>query len=153
MINNDYSQISFGKKYCYIPKCKAICCASAPIPKATLKDMQNRLVRRIIINYKAPQNNRYCEDAVVPITTLKAFKYMGTGNMGQNSWKVDLRTPNNYCPFLRKDYQCNIYENRPPICRHFGSEDGRECLEQVSLSKLIMLKTKDIIKKAFKIFV
>ena len=26
----------------------------------------------------------------------------------------------NKCPFLRHDYKCNIYDNRPDVCRKFG---------------------------------
>jgi Fe-S-cluster containining protein len=36
--------------------------------------------------------------------------------------QVRPKTESGYCPFLRKDYHCNIYENRPEICREFGSE-------------------------------
>lgn len=27
-----------------------------------------------------------------------------------------------YCPFLSDDLQCNIYDDRPPLCRKFGDE-------------------------------
>lgn len=33
----------------------------------------------------------------------------------------------NKCPFLRKDYKCNIYDNRPDVCRKFGQIDELPC--------------------------
>lgn len=31
-------------------------------------------------------------------------------------------TADAYCPFLSDDLQCNIYDDRPEICRKFGDE-------------------------------
>lgn len=31
-------------------------------------------------------------------------------------------TESGYCAFLREDYQCNIYQDRPEVCREYGSE-------------------------------
>ena len=33
----------------------------------------------------------------------------------------------NKCPFLRADYKCNIYENRPEVCRQFGQIEELPC--------------------------
>lgn len=33
----------------------------------------------------------------------------------------------NKCPFLRADYRCNIYENRPDVCRKFGEIPELKC--------------------------
>lgn len=33
----------------------------------------------------------------------------------------------NKCPFLRTDHLCNIYENRPEICRLYGEIDELKC--------------------------
>lgn len=33
-----------------------------------------------------------------------------------------IETESHKCVFLNKDYTCNIYENRPPICQKFGDE-------------------------------
>lgn len=31
-------------------------------------------------------------------------------------------TSDNHCVFLKEDLSCNIYDNRPEICRKFGNE-------------------------------
>ena len=31
-------------------------------------------------------------------------------------------TDNQYCPYLNKDLSCNIYDDRPDVCRKFGDE-------------------------------
>jgi hypothetical protein len=31
-------------------------------------------------------------------------------------------TSDAYCPFLNDKFECNIYEDRPPVCRKFGDE-------------------------------
>jgi Fe-S-cluster containining protein len=36
-------------------------------------------------------------------------------------------TKDGYCPFLNKDYTCNIYDDRPAVCQRYGSEE-RSCL-------------------------
>lgn len=33
----------------------------------------------------------------------------------------------NKCPFLRDDYKCNIYNDRPKICRVMGEIDKLKC--------------------------
>ena len=33
----------------------------------------------------------------------------------------------NKCPFLRDDYRCNIYEERPEVCRLFGQIEKLPC--------------------------
>lgn len=158
-VSNCYPNINFGKKYCYIPKCKAICCASAPIPKDTfdLFQLLGKAARKTIITYDAPLNNRYCKGAVIPLTTPKALKYRGKTRDGRNMWQVNLYAEDNYCSFLDKNYKCNIYENRPPVCRNFGTEYGRSCPAQVTKAELYKLKTRKIVistlKKAASLFV
>jgi Fe-S-cluster containining protein len=36
--------------------------------------------------------------------------------------EVKHRTDSGACSFLREDYQCNIYEERPEVCRKYGDE-------------------------------
>jgi len=31
-------------------------------------------------------------------------------------------TESHYCPFLNEDLSCNIYEDRPEVCKKFGDE-------------------------------
>ena len=37
------------------------------------------------------------------------------------------QTTDGKCPFLREDLKCNIYEDRPSVCKEYGSEKV-ECL-------------------------
>ncbi len=36
--------------------------------------------------------------------------------------EIDPTTKTHRCPFLTYDLKCNIYENRPFVCREFGKE-------------------------------
>lgn len=141
------NRVSAKNRYCYIPKCKAICCASAPIPEKLYHILKPKEVRKTIIPFIAPQNNHYCKDAIVTITSLKALEYAGKMPDGHNMWKVNLYAADNYCAFLKKNYKCNIYDNRPPICRDFGSKKDLPCPHQISKSRLILYKSSNFIKK------
>ena len=145
----------FEKKYCYTPKCKANCCVSAPLPKGLIDKNQDKVARKIITTIPAPMNNRYCVNAEVPITTAKALESAGVLNIkGKklNAWKIaSIYVEGNYCPFLRRgDYKCNIYGNRPPICRSFGSVGGHECSHQINAVELYVRKTLAFLKKLIK---
>lgn len=34
-------------------------------------------------------------------------------------------TEDHYCPFLNEDLSCNIYEERPEVCKKFGDESHK----------------------------
>ena len=40
----------------------------------------------------------------------------------------------NYCPFIKSDASCSVYEQRPPICKEFSTMPGKinECPEKAS---------------------
>ena len=48
---------------------------------------------------------------------------LGNGVLALTSEDMEL----NKCPFLRADYRCNIYENRPDVCRKFGQIEALPC--------------------------
>lgn len=139
------------KKYCYIPRCKATCCTSPPIPEKQFEELMatGKAVRKVIVAIEAPRANRFCIDAVVPITTLKALRYHGKYHNGHNMWGVNVYTPNNFCPFLNAQHRCNVYENRPPICRSFGSPDGHECDLMMTKAEIRKFKLKTFLKKIY----
>lgn len=92
-------------KKCDTSMCKAACCSNVPLPKSYLTALKNRIVRPIIAVQDAgfvPELGGKC---VVAVTNKK--------------------TAENYCPFLREDYKCNIYDRRPAICRKFGTGEHR----------------------------
>ena len=142
------NRVSAKNRYCYIPKSKAICCARAPIPQKLYNEFKSKEVRKTIVPFRAPMNNHYCKDAIVTITSHKALRYAGKCSIGKNKWVVNLYADDNYCAFLNKNYKCNIYNNRPPICRDFGTIKGLPCPHQISKSKLILYKSGDFIKRA-----
>jgi hypothetical protein len=74
------------------PKCKAGCCGIVPIPEETYNNNQHKIVTQ-------------------PHEVLK----------DDNHHVIPL-TANATCVFLNRDYSCNIYEDRPSVCREFGNE-------------------------------
>ena len=163
MIRNNYTNYSspnFEKKYCWIPKCKARCCANAPLPKHYIEhsNIRNKALRKIFGVIPAPNNNPYCKDAVIPITQ-PLEKYVIKTNKtldGKTVW--ELHTDNvfsdaeNYCPFIDEYARCNIYKQRPPVCRDFGVKKGWECDLQIGFWELIKehLKIgKNVLKEIF----
>ncbi len=73
-------------------KCKAVCCSMIALPRKIWEENQDKVIT------KPDEVVDYPNDHVFPLTE--------TGG----------------CPFLRDDHNCNIYENRPEICREFGDE-------------------------------
>lgn len=89
-------------KKCKVYKCKASCCANVPLPIGFMEAYEEKIVTPIIGRTSLPYRHDLgmCE----LVFTDTAFE-------------------KNRCPFLRKDCKCNVYENRPRICRMFGEED------------------------------
>lgn len=148
IINRNYtstSNIEFGKKYCWIPKCKARCCANAPLPKHYMEhsNIRNKALRNIYGVISAPNNNPYCKDAVIPITQPIEKYAVKTGKTkdGRTVWELHtdkiFSDAENYCPFINEQARCSIYKQRPPICRIFGVEKGWECDLQISFKELV----------------
>lgn len=79
---------------CNIKVCKSACCYNVPHTKQYFTSLKNRIVN--------------------PIIRLEAIDK--THAMAITDEEPD----KNKCPFLRKDYKCNIYDRRPSICRMFG---------------------------------
>ena len=76
---------------CNVKTCKAECCGPVPVPVGYLDIFKDRIDSRSIV-----------VDTGSPFT------------------RVVMRT-DGVCGFLDKDFHCSIYENRPEICRMFGS--------------------------------
>ena len=146
MINANYdSQVTFGKKYCLIPKCKAVCCTNAPIPIRFLDNMRkyepDKFVWQVFATIPAPENNPYCRDAVIAVTKpLESYPLKIKNVNGKKVYALDvnevLEDKKNYCPFITKHAKCNIYENRPKVCRDFGV-GSFYCDDQVTLKEYL----------------
>lgn len=85
---------------CRLSKCNACCCYNIPFDA-------NELIR-------------YADKIVNPVLFTMS---LGAAMVAFTNEKPAL----NKCPFLRKDYKCNIYENRPRVCRLFGEIDEMPC--------------------------
>lgn len=85
---------------CKVHKCNACCCYNIPFERFELERYKDKIVNPIL--FTLPQG-----PYVVAFT--------------------DADPANNKCPFLRADYKCNIYENRPEVCRLFGIVPQMPC--------------------------
>lgn len=86
---------------CDTSKCKASCCYNVPHTKYTLNTNKKNIVNPIIRLLEQEAKDNDGRKLYLPVT--------------DNSFK------NNKCPFLRGDCRCNIYDNRPWVCRMFGT--------------------------------
>ena len=78
---------------CRICKCNAQCCYNIPFDRGELDRFKEKIVNKVLF--------------ILPMHGAQvAFTDEDPGR--------------NKCPFLRADYKCNIYENRPDVCRKFG---------------------------------
>lgn len=85
----------------YHCKCKAECCGIVPIPRTLWQKKQHAI-------------QRHPKEVMSGIATNKIT--------GQRENIVIPLTEDNYCPFLKKDLSCAIYDERPEVCRKFGDE-------------------------------
>lgn len=96
-------------KKCHI-KCKAECCGVCPIPSKIYDTHLDKIVnepesiKRLMLHEilsEKPLSSSLCSEKIEYVMPV---------------------TKNLKCPFLNQDYSCNIYEDRPPVCRKFGDE-------------------------------
>lgn len=89
------------KPKCDVSKCFAACCYNVPHTKFTL--FTNK--KRIVTPYKRLIEQEACDNE-----SRKLFLPITDEDLKKNK-----------CPFLRDDFKCNIYNQRPWICRVFGT--------------------------------
>lgn len=83
----------------FLHKCKAGCCSHAtPLPQSLIVKHADRLQR----------------------AAIKVIN-MGTSPFGEGETAVH-ETKDGSCVFLKPDYSCAVYEDRPHVCKEFGSE-------------------------------
>ena len=107
-IQNRYNNVvSFSSKpKCLIQKCKTDCCYNAPIPRYLTDMYKDKIVNPVLGYHEMCNIPEMGGLQVMPITNL-------------------LNKLRNKCPFLTKDCKCNIYENRPQICRDYGTSKDK----------------------------
>lgn len=93
--------INFKGNFCNIEKCKADCCYHVPIPRDILLKFADKIVNPILGTKSLGYSKEFDGRNVLPITNPNPYK--------------------NKCPFLTITNNCNIYENRPTLCKLFGS--------------------------------
>lgn len=92
-----------------LSKCKAVCCGPVPLEVNLVEKNRHKLVRPII-------EEKFFEGPVMEENSFSDLKNVKTAEM------VLMTSEGNYCPFLTEDYKCNIYEDRPFVCKEFGKE-------------------------------
>jgi Fe-S-cluster containining protein len=91
-------------------QCNADCCGIFFIPKDIFDRNQDKIVNR---DFQFTQ-----VDEVSLIEDLIA------GNASTKAPHVVAQTKDLKCCFLNKDLSCNIYDDRPFVCRKFGDESS-----------------------------
>ena len=91
---------------CRITKCRANCCYNVPFEHHELVRFADKIVTQ-------PVEYEYLMGSAILPHVIKIEK-------PEDIFK-------NKCPFLRHDCTCNIYENRPEICRLYGQIDRLPC--------------------------
>ncbi len=99
--NKKSNVINFKGGVCNIEKCKASCCYHVPIPKDILRKFADKIVNPILATKPLGFRKDLGGRNVLPITDPNPYK--------------------NKCPFLTITNRCNIYENRPTLCKLFGT--------------------------------
>lgn len=153
---------------CYIPKCKARCCADAPLPVDFLPNHKDKVQRPIynIINI-GHNDPRDTYDSVMFNTTGNPIQLMGIDQNGNKILgipkdimkKMQIKSQEqiaellehyekhkHYCPFLTDYGRCNVYSERPPICREFGTspEPINRCPDKATPLEVWKDKVKNI---------
>ena len=88
-------------KKCNVKVCKSYCCYNVPFELNEAETYKDKIVNKIL-------STKYIGKGVVVYITNEVWK-------------------ENKCPFLRKDCLCNIYENRPYICKRMGETMDMRC--------------------------
>ncbi|MES2199114.1 MAG: YkgJ family cysteine cluster protein [Chlamydiota bacterium] len=83
-------------------KCKAICCGIIDFPKNLWEKIKNKVVTN-------------------PVEVIEFSKELN------DELSIILVTETRYCAFLNKDYTCNIYEERPIVCREYRIASTQSC--------------------------
>lgn len=89
---------------CPVIKCMASCCYNVPFPIGFIEEHNNKIVNPII---RVIQHTKKSEIGVT-----------------DEDWEK------NKCPFLRSEkdnYRCNIYADRPRLCRDMGKIPSMKC--------------------------
>lgn len=134
----------FEPRECFIPRCKARCCADASLPEGYAQQVEGFACRKIYnavnIGKNDPSDNY---NSIVYNTRPLPLTLIGHAGRGKHAYFFDKKMAKemnisaeeakamlqsfeaqevyNYCPFLNEQGRCRVYPMRPPICREFGT--------------------------------
>ena len=152
---------------CFIAKCKARCCQDAPLPEDFLAKYPEQLRRNIYSAINIGHNDpRDTYNSIIYNTTPNPVQLVGIDQHGNKVMGIpqdvlkqlqiksqeqiqalieDAKNYRNYCPFLTDFGRCNVYENRPPICREFGTLPDKinQCPDKASRLEIAKFYIKD----------
>lgn len=114
-------------KKCDTSKCHAACCYNVPMEKGYISAYRKRIVNPVL--RMEPQGD-----------DKSARNVFGSKARAQYIMRTSEDVMENKCPFLRQDCRCNIYVQRPVICRRFG--DPRETQRFLNCQFLSGVETK-----------
>ncbi len=92
---------------CKLHKCNAACCFNVPLPIGMVEQFADKIVTPVIARECVPPSSKDLPLSEIAYTSEDLAR--------------------NRCPFLRHDFKCNIYEDRPKICRIFGEIEELKC--------------------------
>lgn len=155
---------------CFIPKCKAICCANAPLPEDFLPKYKDKIVRDIYGGINIGQNDIHdTYNSIIYKTTPDPIQMIGFDENGNKLMGIsremierfELKSMEevmalsekykdypNYCAFLTDRGKCNVYKKRPPICKEFGTKIENPqniCPDKTSRKDILKYFVKDFI--------
>lgn len=96
---------------CRLNKCHAACCHNIVFERNELERFKDKIVNPIINT-----------EVIGPHGAVLA--------------QTDYDFMHNKCPFLRHDCKCNIYDDRPEVCRLFGEIPQLYCEYRKKSSKV-----------------
>ena len=139
----------FSPTHCYPPICKSTCCKDVPLPEGFYEMFRSRAQRQITGGVNIGKNDpRDPFNSIIYNTTDIPILPIGHGPNGAIACTFDenllkalgkdteegrkemlekyKQSNNNYCPFIMNTGRCSVYEQRPGICREFGTLPDRQ---------------------------
>ena len=110
-------------------RCKAECCSICPIPKDIWDRNSQKVVTTCeeVIDLGVRPDPHQCKklELLPNENNIHEFKAQAKNFTEYDFVNVHFVLPvtkSGMCPFLNEDYTCNIYDDRPGVCRDFGNE-------------------------------
>ena len=146
---------------CYIPKCKAECCTNVPLPEGFVESKRGRIQRPILYAAKLGKNSPSDDfDSFIYNTTQNPIQLMRVNGKikpiippeilekmdpqpsdSQIAYlRIIYKPYENYCPFMTKFRKCAVYEERPAICREYGTLTDKQNQCSLKASPLEIIK-------------